>query len=201
MALALGMEKWMKLRQRKPIPSSHGQMTGGALHRVSLFGGSQVALTKLDVSLWRCCIVVGIAQFRQKCGVSWWPLPVLRGWEQSLAWAPFQQLLMPCVFGAQYCRSSTRAVSLRCQNSYISKKKELNFMPDLEDSSFFMLLTEYQTCLLVCFIHKLVWRQFFFFKVFFFKWIVCSFDEVVPPPGYTSVPHYAPVTPLIYKLW
>lgn len=74
-------------------------------------------------------------------------------------------------------------------------------MPDLGGSSIFVLLMEHQSCLLVCFIHKLVWRQFFSFKVFFFKWIVCSFDEVVPPPGYTSVPNYALVTPLIYKLW
>lgn len=176
MSLALGMERWMKLRQRKLIPSSHrphGQMTWGALHRVSPLGDSQVALRSWDVSLWRCFLLFRIAQFgQQKCGVGWWPLPMPQGSGQSLAWAPFKQLLMPVkgtvFFGAEYCPSSTRAVSLRCQNSYISKKKELNFMPDLGDSSIFMLQMEYQSCLLVCFIHKLVWRQFFFFKVVFF---------------------------------
>lgn len=131
---------------------------------------------------------------------------------RSKAWPGLHsQQLQMCVkstvfFGAESvpshaCPSSIRAVSLRCQNSYISKKKELIFMPDLRGRSIFMLLMEYQSCLLVCFIHKLLWRQLFFFKVFFLKWIACSFDEVVPPPGYTSVPHYAPVTPLIYKLW
>lgn len=42
-------------------------------------------------------------------------------------------------------------------------------MPDLGDSSIFMLQMEYQSCLLVCFIHKLVWRQFFSSKWFFFN--------------------------------
>lgn len=193
-ALASGTERQTKLRERKFFPSSHGpsgQMTGPpgacAPHRVSLLRDYNVALRNLR------CLSLEIYPMEmladgQECSVpaaeAWCGLLGLRLCRRAESRRrpelPLQQFRIPmqgtaffaaeqCAVPSHACPSSTRAVNLRCQSSYNFKKKELIFMPNLGDSSIFVLLMDYQGCLSVYFIHKLVWRQFFSSKYFFLK--------------------------------